>query len=172
MSRVQQNYEVNPALGFAGSLAEPNSPHRIEAGVLNVPSGTPDRANPRPGDALVYNATNSAWQVPTSAATSLRVAGILTYRADTVANASSILEFGDGDQIEVMTMGVIWLLAGGGITRDDLVQWDVATPFDWNVLTRPAAFANLVDLPIHSVNRQDAAAADLFKAAIGYGRVL
>ena len=168
---VQASYAINPDVGYLGMLAEPNSPHRIEAGTLQVPTGAA-RANPRPGDSLYYDTTANAWAVPTDAAESLSAAGILTYRADDVANVNSFVEFSDGDEIEVATMGVYWLLAGGAIERSGLVEWDRATPFDWNALARQTAITALRQFPIFSANRQAVAAAGIFKAAIGYGRVL
>ena len=87
MTSVQQSYSINPEVGFAGQIAEPNSPMRIEQGVLHVPAaGT----TPRPGYAVYYDTGNNAWALPTNAATSLRASGILTYRADGVANNSDI----------------------------------------------------------------------------------
>ena len=122
MSRVQQTYDVNPDIGFAGSLAEPNSPHRVEGGVLHVPAAA--TRMPRPGDELYYDTTENQWAIPTSAAQSLLVAGILSYRADTVANASSILEFADEAEIEIATMGVWWAVAGSAMEYGTICSWD------------------------------------------------
>ena len=36
---VQQSYNINPLVGFPGLIAEPNSPQRVERGVINIPSG-------------------------------------------------------------------------------------------------------------------------------------
>ena len=171
MGRIQQNYAINPDVGFTGGLAEPNSPHRIEAGRLHVPAAA-TRANPRPGDALYYSTAENAWAVPTSAAQSLAASGILTYRADTVQTAESFVQFKDDDEIFVATMGVFWLVAGGAVERDQIVSWDRASPFDWNVTARAAAHANIASVPVFSVNRDAVAAAARFKAAIGYGRVI
>ena len=171
MGRIQQNYAINPDVGFNGGLAEPNSPHRIEAGRLHVPAGA-TRANPRPGDALYYDTGQNAWAVPTDAAQSRIASGILTYRADTVQTADSFVQFSDNDEIFVATMGVYWLVAGGAVERDQLVSWDRASPFDWNVAARAADHASIANVPVFSVNRDAVAASALFKAAIGYGRVI
>ena len=66
MTSVQQSYSINPDVGFAGQIAEPNSPMRIEQGILHVPAaGT----TPRPGYAVYYDTGNNAWALPTNAAT-------------------------------------------------------------------------------------------------------
>ena len=117
---VQNSYSINPPIGFPGTIAEPNSPTRVEEGVLHVDSGA-TRANPRPGDALFYNNGQNSWQVPITAADQLAVGGILTYPADTVANAASIVQFSDNDKIEVITMGVVWVVAGSASERGDLL---------------------------------------------------
>ena len=168
---VQSSYAVNPDVGFLGSLAEPNSPHRVEAGVLHVPSGAA-RANPRPGDSLYYDTTENAWACASTAAQSLSAAGILTYRADDVANVNSFVQYSDGDEIEIATMGVFWLIAGGAIERSGQVEWDIASPFDWNALSRQTGITALRVFPVFSANRDAVAAAGIFKAAIGYGRVI
>ena len=111
MVSVQQNYRINPSDGFPGVIAEPNSPHRIEAGILNVPTGA-TRANPRPGDSLRYNTTNNGWEVPSDADGQLVVGGILTYRQDGMATSTSVVQFDDGDEIFIVTMGVVWVIGG------------------------------------------------------------
>ena len=165
---VQRSYSINPDRGFPGTIAEPNSMKRIEAGVMRVPAAGD---TPRPGYAVYYDATNNAWALPTNAATSLRASGILSYPADTVANAASIVEFKDGDEIEVITNGVVWLVAGGATERHQQVHWD-RSDFKWNTLARVTAVADMYTNPVESVNRVAVADEGLFKAAIGYGRVI
>ena len=166
---LQNNYSVQQRVGIAGLIAEPNSPFRMESGTLHVPTPGTSR-NPRPGDALYYDTTENEWAIPTTAAQSLIVSGILSHRQDAVANDSGVVEFEDEAEIEVVTMGVVWLTAGSAIEYGALIAWD-RSDYAWDALTTPAAFANLVDYPISCFERGGASANDIFKAAIGYGRV-
>ena len=166
---VQRSASVGFDRGFAGLIAEPNSPFRMEAGTLHVPSAA--TRMPRPGDALYYDTTQDEWAIPTTAAHSLIASGILSYRQDAVARADSFVEFADEADIEVITMGVVWVVAGSAINYGALVGWNL-TDFKWDALTTPAAFANLVDYPVSCFQRGGASAdLDIVKAAIGYGRV-
>lgn len=170
MSRVQAAYSINPDVGFPGKLAEPNSPHRTEAGTLHVPS-TATR-NPRPGDALYYDTAQDQWAIPTSAAQSLLVVGFMTYRADVVQNESSVLEFKNGDEIEVATMGVFWATAGSAMEYGTICSWDRAD-FKYDADARVAAVAAIVPLPMVCLQRGGVAAdGDLFKLGLGMGRVI
>ena len=165
---LQSSYTINPAVGFPGQIAEPNSPHRVEAGSMRVPAAGD---TPRPGYAVYYDTTNNAWALPSNAATSLRASGILTYRADVVANSSQQVTFADGDEIFVVTMGILWLVAGGATERHQQLHWD-RSDFKWNTLTRVTAVADMYTNPVECVNRQAVADEGLFKAAIGYGRTI
>ena len=169
MPSLQQNYEINPPVGFPGQIAEPNSPYRVEAGVLYVPSGA-SRANPRPGDAVYYVTAQDAWQVPINAADQLMVGGILTYRSDAVAASNDFTQFEDGDQIFVVTMGVVWVIAGGSCDRGDIM---VMQTDDWkyNATTRVTTLAEVYETPIQKFDG-DSSDNDIFKAAIGYGRAI
>ena len=170
MSRVQQSYDVNPDLGFAGALAEPNSPHRVEAGYLNVPTGA--TRLPRPGDALFYDTATNSWAIPTDAGESLLVAGILSYRADTVQNASSILEFSDNSEIEVATMGVWWAVGGSAMEYGSICSWDRGD-FRFDADARVTGIAAIVPWPMVCMQRGGVAAnGDLFKLGLGLGRVI
>ena len=166
---IQNSYSINPPVGFPGTIAEPNSPTRIEIGTLYVPSGA-TRANPRPGDAVYYNTANDGWNVPSNAADQLQVGGILTYPADSVANSASILEFSDGDQVEVITMGVVWVIAGGACDRGDIM---VMQTDDWkyNATARVTTVAGIYEHPMEKMDR-DSADNDIFKVAVGYGRAI
>jgi hypothetical protein len=167
---IQRSYSINPPVGFPGTIAEPNSPTRVEVGTLTVPTGA-TRANPRPGDALYYLQSADAWQVPVNAADQLMISGILTYPADTVANAASIVQFSDGDPIEVITMGVVWVIAGGASERGDIL---VMQTDDWKYdeTARVTTVANMYEVPTQNFNRSAAVDNAIIKAAIGYGRAI
>ena len=170
MSRVQSAYAVNPDTGFPGSLAEPGSPHRVEAGTLHVPSGA--TRNPRPGDALYYDTTENKFAIPTDAAQSLLVCGILSYRADTVQNAQSILEFLDDAEIEVATMGVWWATAGSAMEYGTICSWD-RSDFQYDADARVTAIAEIVPCPMVCLQRGGVSAdGDIFKLGLGMGRVI
>ena len=167
VNAVQTNYSINPDRGFPGLLAQPSAPHALDSGVLHVP-GTATR-KPQPGDAVYYDATEDAYAVPTTAAHSLAVCGILSYRQDTVADADSKVKFDDGDEVEVAVLGGFWVTAGSAVEYNQLLAWDRAD-YLWDTLTKPAAFADLVTNPIVCVSRHGVAANGLAIARIGYGR--
>ena len=166
---VQQSYSINPAVGFPGEIAEPSSPHRVEYGVLHVASAD-TRANPRPGDALYWDDTNNAWRVAHNAATQLTLQGILSYRIDDIAGSDSILQYRSGDNIEVITMGVVWVTAGGAVERGQQIQMQT-NDWKYNSVTRASAIADMIIVPVvcFSASGTDNA---IVKAAIGYGRVI
>ena len=167
---VQNNYSINPPVGFPGQIAEPNSPKRIERGVLHIESSA-TRTNPRPGDALFYNNAQNGWQVPITAADMLAVGAILSYPADTVANVASIVQFSDNDEIEIITMGVVWVIAGGASERGDLLAMQVD---DWKYdeTNRVTGITALHEVPIQNYDNTPAVNNAIIKAAIGYGRVI
>ena len=172
MGRVQSDYEINPELGFAGAHRGAEQPASRRGGHLCTcrPAAT---RTPRPGDALYYDTTEDQWAIPTSRRRSrCSRAGILSYRADTVQNASSILEFADEAEIEVATMGVWWAVAGSAMEYDAIVAWDRAD-FQWDTRARQTDIAELALYPMVCKQRGGVATAgDLFKLALGMGRVI
>ena len=170
---VQETFSINPEIGFIGTIAEPNSPTRIERGLLNIPAAA-TRQLVRPGDAVFYNTGDNAWQVPDNAANSLVAAGILTYRADTVASATSDLYLGSGDEIEVVTMGVVWVTYGAVVERNGQVRMQTGTggdAFQWISVTRATAVSDMYTNPMQCYSLLTADNA-IGKVAIGYGRAL
>lgn len=165
---IQQTYNVNPGRGFPGLLAEPSAPHRTDSGVLHVPT---NGTVPKPGMALYYDAAQNAFRLPTDAATTRAVVGILSYRKDDVANASQQVVFKDKDEIELITVGVVWVTAGGAVEYGQQVVWQHGDQ-KWDALARVTTIATMHSLPIFSVNRFAVADGGLFKAAIGYGRAI
>ena len=170
---IQRSYSINPPVGFPGQIAEPNSPMRIERGRLNIPSGA-TRQQVRPGDAVFYNTSDNAWQVPDNNANQLVVGGILTYPADLVANADSFVIFASGAEIEVVTMGVVWVTYGGAVERNGQVHMAVGTgndAFQYVSVTRVTAVA---DMYTHPMECYEILSADntIGKVAIGYGRAV
>ena len=169
MTTVQQSYSINPDIGFPGQIAEPNSPMRIQEGRLFVATGD-SRQNPRPGDAVYWDNSNDAWRVANAAANQLRISGILTYRADIVASATNFAQYSSGDQIFVVTMGVVWVTAGGTVEQGNQLEFQT-DDYKYDSLARVTAIANIVTKPIEcfSVSGADNG---VIRAAIGYGRVI
>ena len=172
MASIQQTYQINPAIGFPGELAEPNSPMRVEQGTLYL-GATDGRfaLGARPGDAVYYDRTNNGWRVAYDSSSQLAIEGILTYRADAVAGGSDEVRLMNGDQVFVVTMGVVWIVAGGASERGAqlLMHFD-----DWKYdnLTRVTAVADIYRVPIQNFNTAPAVDNAIIKAAIGYGRAI
>ena len=170
MGRFQTGYDINPGLGFAGKLAEPNSPHRVEAGILHVRAA--QRACRGPATSFTTTPPRTSGRSRPVAAQSLLVAGILSYRADTVQNASSILEFADEAEIEIATMGVWWAVAGSAMEYGTICSWDRGD-FRYDADARATAIADIVPWPMVCMQRGGVAAdGDIFKLGLGLGRVI
>lgn len=166
---VQQNFNVYPAKGFPGMVAQPAGMCMTDSAQLHVPTAA--TRNPRPGDALYYDRTENQFAIPTTAAQSLLVCGILGYRQDHVASTTHVVEYEDNDAIQVIRVGSVWVTAGSAVEYDDLIAWDTAD-YKWDVLTKPAAFANLVEHPIYCATFGTIADNDVVIARVGFGRVL
>ena len=143
---IQQTFAVNPEIGFAGDVARPNEPHATDSGTLHVPSSATRK--PRPGDALYYSTSEDEWAVPTNAAQSALVAGILHYRKDLVQNMAGVLEFDDEAEIEIGVFGTFWVVAGSAIAHGDLIaqdrsdhQWDTVGGISADAVEIPASGA-------------------------------
>ena len=175
MPSVQTTYATYPERGYAGLPARPTEPHTLDAGLLHVPTGA--TRNPRPGDAVYYDAGENAFAIPTSAAESLLVCGILSYRQDTVANDDDIVEFKNDDEVQVGVFGTFWVVAGSAMEYGQAIGWN-RTDFEWDPLSTTAATtvaelnARLRYVNITCVSRQAVAADGLAMARIGYGRIL
>ena len=166
---VQNAFNVNPEVGYLGQCSRPGSPKATEAGVLSVPAAA--TRIPRPGDALFWHATSDAWRIPTSAAQSLLVTALLTYRVDTVQGADSILQFVDGAEIEVATMGFYFVQAGTAIEPQSNVHWD-RSDYKYNTFARQTAVADLLPVPFTYHGRTAAADEDIIEISLGFGRII
>ena len=166
---VQSSYSIYPERGFPGSLARPSEPHALDGGGAYVPAAATRK--PRPGDAVYYDTTNNGFAIPTTAAQLLLVSGILSYRADTVQTTASIVEFSNGDEVEVAIFGTFWVVAGSAMEYGQIIGWDL-TDFAWDPDARVTTVATIVPNPIVCVSRTAVAAAGIAEARIGYGRVI
>ena len=123
---------------------------------------------------MFYNPSDNAWQVPDNVTNQLAVAGILSYPADTVANAASIVIIVDGAEIEVITMGVAWVTFGGVAERNSQVVMQVGTGNDAFQYTAQARVTATASMYTHPIECYDSVTADnnIGKVAIGYGRAI
>ena len=126
---VQTSYSIYPGRGPRGGVARPSEPHSLDYGLLHVAS-TETRA-PRPGDAVIWNATQNRFQVPTTAAEARRSVGIISFRVDTVANDDGEVRYKDGDAIQVGVFGTFWAQVGAAVEYGDQVIFDAAGDDDW-----------------------------------------
>ena len=166
---IQASYAINPEPGFPGAIAEPNSPHRLEAGYL-VTGGA--RTNPRPGDGLFYDTSANGWRTPNSSSESVRLTGVLSYRADHVATADSFVQFAAGDEIQVITMGVFWAPVTSDTDYNSQLMWDRGSPHRWNSQGRVTSVNSMHEVQIYALNRFPASAGDIIKMAMGYGKAI
>ena len=125
---VQTTYSDYPASGYPGGVARPSEPHGMDSGTLYVTSG--EAGNPKPGDAVHWNATQNRFQVPTTTAQARRAVGVLGYRVDTVANDANQVRFKDGDAVQVCVLGTVWCKVGEGVEYGDAVIFDTSDD-DW-----------------------------------------
>lgn len=168
MTRFQSTYTINPGDGFVGDIARPNEPLAIVRGRLSVPTtGTPRR--PRPGDALFWNSSSDNWILPTSDAQALAATGILSYRASAVANANQTIDFGNGDEVEIAQLGVIWLTAQGAIEPESMIVWNRANNA-WAALARVATVAAQPSMMVTALGSETIATGTVFQGRI-CGRV-
>ena len=157
-------------LAFPAPLRSPTARRVWNAACCILVPVMGDTGGARPGDALFWDTTNDAWRVAHDGGSVRSVAGILSYPADTVANASSIVTFASGAEIEIITMGVVWVVAGGNVERHNFLEFQQGD-YKYDNLARQTAIANLHTNPIecYSTSGSDG---DIIKAAIGYGRVI
>ena len=196
---IQTSYSINPGRGFPGDIARPSEPHAIDSGAIHVPVGAARK--PRPGDPVYYDRANDGFAIPTTAALLQTVLGVLTYRHDTVQSGSErdTIEFSDGDEVEVVRFGTVWVVAGSALEYGQRIDWDTGD-YMWDAQADPAslAIANLAgtfnlalvnglknsvvaaitaglrslnSVPIVCVSRSAVAVNGVAEASIGYGRV-
>lgn len=127
---VQQRFRAHQQEGWPGQLARPNEPHFYHTGTLHVPA---NGRNPRPGDALVYDASEDSFKLPSSAAEDAQVCGILAYDQGTVqkslasapagVNSEAYVEYADEAVVKVGVMGTFFVMAGAAMEYGQLVEW-------------------------------------------------
>lgn len=194
MTNIQQRFRAHQQEGWPGQLARPNEPHFFHTGTLYVPA---NGRNPRPGDAVLYDASQDSFKLPTTAAESAQICGIISYDQGTVqkslasaptgVNSEGYVEYKDDDIIKVGVMGTFYVIAGSAMEYGQLVQWDRAD-WLWDPHTRAtlaltgntaanindgvnALIAALMTCPVICVSREPVKANELAEIRIN-GRAL
>ena len=191
---VQIQYNRYQQDGYLGQLSRPNEPHAVRLGKLHVPAGAAVR-KPRPGDPVLYDATENQFKIPTDAAEAKKIVGIIGYDVQEIssqlssiptgANSDTYLEYEDNDLIRIVELGSAFVLSGEALEYGDRLLWDHVT-FKWDkqaaitvaganvaalVISMNAALANLQSKPAICIARAPVVADTLTEINLGYGRV-
>lgn len=144
---IQQVYRQHLDEGWPGIIARPNVPYKFTMHKVSVPAGS---RKPRPGDALVFNATDSTVHTPDDAAAVNDVFGVCAYDTGVVtstldstpsgANSNAYVEYDAGEFALVCTFGVIYATAGTAAKFGDRLQFN-RTDNDWDVDNAATALA-------------------------------
>lgn len=142
---IQTDYARDPAIGKPGLLARPDLPFWVVVGTTQIDAS--ERA-PRPGDAVIRDNTTgvNAFKIPSS--TELAdICGIVAHRDQeiprtNVAGTTDAVQYLDGEQIYVLTYGVVYVRVETGasetITYGDRMVWDppsaITDDADWEEL--------------------------------------
>ena len=165
---VQSSFNRRQPRGFPGQISRMKAPKVVEIGKLNIPSSTTYKL--RPGDAVVWNSTNDAYQPVGSDAARLNIVGIVNWVGGSIGTP---IEYSDDDIIEVVEMGYVYVDAGAALERPALVGWEQEssdTQFRrWVTQATPTDFTTTPIVPVE-VMSPSSAAGDLIEVRIGYGR--
>ena len=178
---VQASFTRYAPRGHVGDLARPEEPHAFDIGPCYVASGG---RNPRPGDCVLWNETQNAFQVPTSDNERYQTVGVVSFDPGTIpttpASGDPYLEWEDGEIIKVLSFGTIWLTAGQAIERyHPVLQHVASTPdYQWDPVDLSGSqTTTTLALRVRGISIQNvdpdpvSAAGDIFMARIGYGRL-
>ena len=145
-SRIQSQFDLYQQIGYPGQIARPNEPWAADRGPMIV-NATSTRKG-RPGDAVYWDTTNNGFAVPHNVATQLLVIGVIGYDGEVAhqlsavpsgSNSDYIVQYDDDDPIKVITMGSVFLIAGGAVEYSHILRFQ--TDHKWNEDT-PTAFAD------------------------------
>lgn len=154
---IQRSYRRHQQPGWPGTKAKPNTPCEFILAKIGVPSaGTNANVKPKPGDGLVYDATNNDFRLPADTeAGKVAVIGMIVVDAGTVqgslssipsgANSDTEVTYSDGDHVKVGIMGTFFAIAGEAMEFGDLVAYDTGER-KWMKIA-PAAAAAADDYP-------------------------
>ena len=171
---IQRVFRRHQQPGWVGGLARPDAPYAYDIGQIHVP--TSGRKG-RPGDGVIWDATENQYKVPTTAAEELLVIGIVAYDAGTVQstlgtvptteNSDQFIEYEDNAIIKVGVMGTFWIIAGGACEYGDLMRHQNGDE-KWNADT-PSAYGELYKRAVECVSKVGADGG-IIEGRIGYGR--
>lgn len=117
---IQKDFQQWRDRWWPGMISRLGSyPLRI-SGVAQVPASG---RKPRPGDAVFWDSTNGGFAVPTTDAESKTVVGIVSLEAG-VRHLNSVIEYEDGDIMQILTQGHIVGVAGAEMGYGDRVVFD------------------------------------------------
>lgn len=155
---IQSAYRKHEQAGWPGGLVRPNEPHAFHRGKVYVPS---NGRKPQPGDPVYYDAARNAYALPTNAATSAQVIGIVSYDPGVVqadagstpsgANSDLRVEFADGAIVKVLVLGTVYAVAGEALEYGDLAEWN-RTDHDWDKRDVPSIAAAAAVAPAPATN--------------------
>lgn len=112
---LQTDYTPRQQAFFVGFPTVPFADCYTLRSTIYVPtSGTA----PKPGDAVVYDATRDKFRLPTTATEASQLDGIIVLSQQTRG-----VEYADNDPIIVMQRGSLAVIAGGAVDYRDIVQW-------------------------------------------------
>lgn len=177
---IQSTYRSAYQAGWPGSLSRPESPYQMLFGRAQVPtSGIPLK----PGYGVLYDQGNDAWRLPTSTTEQLQVTGIVSVDQGSIQSAQSSIgensdmavEYEDGDELKICTMGNLWVVAGAELEYGDLAVWDYnsanTTSYQkWTVLTAPTTVAGLQVMGVQVVSPVTVSANGIAEVYISGGR--
>ena len=126
---MQTTYEDKPDRGYQGQLAQPNAPYYALTRPAEV--GTGER-KPRPGDAVIWDATTNRFKCPATGDANLRnTVGIVQLRHNLVARGAvdQVIEYEDGAMMTVITFGIIY------VRVNSATAIEFGTPLKWNAGT-------------------------------------
>ena len=131
----QSTYDQYQGRALPGQLAGPAGPRFIKRGIVKAVTGK----SLRPGCSVHYNQANDAWEINDSS-DELLYGGIVVLRPGTVtttstadpsvpagSNSPEYVEYGDGDVIDVLLTGFVYVRLGGVADLGDLLQFADST---------------------------------------------
>ena len=173
---IQSTYTVRPDIGRPGVLSRPTQNPFIDPGVAYVPSSG---VAPEPGFGVYYDKANNGFAVPTTSDQQELVCGIVTSPGNRIQENDGDVEFKNGDPIEIITVGDIWVTTEGAVEYGDTMQFDY-TAKKWESLAIPSPgtssashtnWFNALQLVRVTVVSTSAKADELVSVRIGAGRI-
>ena len=125
-------------------------------GNLHIPGGG---TTPKSGDPVVWDETQNAYRLPTSAAESAAVVGLIATRKSQGALAN-------GDEIDILVMGTMAVRVGEAVNFNDRIQWQTDDQ-KWDQIGEPTSVAAVNRAAIRSLTKETAADNGIILASVG-----